>query len=1000
MTAMTSAIRAVTVVLALALSFSVADAQGVPPVVRTPVRPQTGSGQPSGSGAPTQPGSNAGDSTRSLSRERTIFDWLNPDSTMRALLDREGYKKVRYQGDTVRFDAQSRVLTLRGKPSGVQRDETMLVGDTIIYNDSTRIVVARGDSVILRDPTQADADDFIANGEIEYDLVSRQGVTGAFSTSVTSGQRLFLSARQSLIVGDSLVSGRHIVYASNGSFTYCDHPEPHFHFTTGEMKFVSENVMIARPGVLYIGNVPVFWIPFFFQDVRSGRRSGLLTPNFGMAELFRNSPSYRRSVQNIGYFVAINDYMNFETSFDWRSSARSSASDPGFIRGNAELRYKWLSRFVTGEVATSYMGLRNGTTNTSYTWNHNQDFSRDTRLTARLNWVQNTMVQRATTVNPVAANATIRSQLNYQTKVGPAQMSLGGSRVQYPGRTQVDMEFPSLSVTTGSLEAGPATWTPSLRVGVTGQSRMDQGLQFPFVYNVAPNGGLDSSRFNASRRSMQFQFDTPIKLWDFQWQNSISIRDEYRGYPEQREIIGVRDTSQRSTRVFARTFDTNVDWQTSFNLPRFFQGTWNISPAITLSNVESGAGLILRTERSGGRWVQQSKRLNYTVSSSPTLYAMLPGIGPIARFRHSITPSISYSYSPQASVSDEFLEAMGRSRIGYVGALKQNRIGLSLATNLEAKLKAPDDSLNEGDAAGRKIKLLSLNFSSLSYDFVRADTLGNGISDRTFSMNGRTDLLPGFDFRVSYDLFQGDMASDTAKFDPYRTDFGVTFSLDGKSGIVALLGRLVGLGASLETDSATAAKRQSANDQMVDQQSRNMNAAGGGTMRGMQMALPSGRGWTLNVQYNAARQRPPRGGTQVLNNPEALCAGQRVNGILAYDMCIQNAISSPPTGLNSGQSAIGAPVFLQPPVQNVSATMSFNITPNWAAQWMMQYDVERARFSGQQLGLQRTMHDWNAVFSFSQTPNGNFAFNFFVALKAQPELKFNYDRQTYRSSGY
>ncbi len=969
----------------------VAQPPGVPPIVLPTSLPQAGTPRER-TGGP--------DSVRALSKERKVFEWSAPDSVMRALLDREGYRKVQYQGDTVQFDAVTRILTLKGKPSGVQRDETLLVGDSVTYNDSTKTVVALGDSVLLRDPTQADADDFIANGRIEYDLVSRQGITGAFSTSVTSGQRLYLSARQSALVADSVVSGRHIVYAKNGSFTYCDHTEPHFHFTTGEMKFISQNVMVARPGVLYIGEVPVFWIPFFFQDIRSGRRSGLLTPNFGMAELFRNSPSYRRSVQNIGYFMAINDYMNFETSFDWRSGARSSEADPGFIRGNAELRYKWLDRFASGEFAASYMGLRNGTTNTSYTWNHSQDFSRNTRLTARLNWVQNTMVQRATTVNPVAANATIRSQLNYQTKIGPAAINVGGSRVQYPGRTQVDMEFPSLNVTTGSLEAGPATWTPSLRFAMSSQSRIDQGLQFPFVYNARPAGGIDSTRFRAGRSNMQLQFDTPIKLWDFQWQNAFTMSERVNDFPEQREVIAVHDTSQRSTRVFAKTFDANIDWQTSFNLPRFFQGTWNVSPAITLANVESGAGLFVRTERSGGRWVQQGKRLNYSVSSSPTLYAMLPGFGPVARFRHSINPSITYSYSPQASVSDDFLEALGRTRIGYVGALAQNRIGINLATNLEAKLRPPADSVGLDDGAGRKIRLLSLNFSSITYDFVRADTLGNGIADRTFTIGGRTDLLPGFDFRTSYDLFQGDIASDSATFDPYRTEFGVTFSLDGKSGLVALVGRLFGRNASLASDSATTARRQSASNDMVDQQSRNMNAAGGGSMRGMQQALPSGQGWRLSIQYNAARQRPVRGGTQIVNNPEAICEGQKPFGILAYDLCVQNAQSAPPTGAYSGQSAIGAPVFIQPPTQNVNATMSFNITENWAAQWTTQYDAVRARFSSQQIGLQRAMHDWNAVFSFSQTNSGSFAFNFFIALKAQPELKFNYDRQTYRSTNY
>jgi lipopolysaccharide assembly outer membrane protein LptD (OstA) len=369
-----------------------------------------------GAGAKPVPGKTpAKDSLAQLSKDREVFTWTPPDSLMRALLDREGYRRVQYQGDTVFFDARARALVLKGKPSAVQRDETMIIGDSIVYSDSTKRVLAMGDTVLLRDPQQPDADDFIARGRIEYDLQSKQGVTGAFSTSVTSGQRLYLSAERGTIISDSLVSGRHIVFAKNGSFTYCDHAEAHFHFTSRDMKFVSENVMVARPGVLYIGEVPVFWIPFFFQDVRSGRRSGMLTPNFGIAELFRNSPSYRRSVTNIGYFLAISDYMNAEASFDWRSGARSTDQDPGFVRGNVELRYKWLDRFISGETAVSYLAQRNGTTNTSITWNHNQDFSRQTRLTARLNWVQNTQIQRQTTVNPTAANATIRSQLNYQT---------------------------------------------------------------------------------------------------------------------------------------------------------------------------------------------------------------------------------------------------------------------------------------------------------------------------------------------------------------------------------------------------------------------------------------------------------------------------------------------------------------------------------------------------------------------------------------------------------
>jgi len=171
-------------------------------------------------------------------------------------------------------------------------------------------------------------------------------------------------------------------------------------------------------------------------------------------------------------------------------------------------------------------------------------------------------------------------------------------------------------------------------------------------------------------------------------------------------------------------------------------------------------------------------------------------------------------------------------------------------------------------------------------------------------------------------------------------------------------------------------------------------------MRGMQPSIPTGAGWSLNLQYNAARQRPPRGGTQILNDPAALCEPQRLFGLSAYDQCIFQAQNAPSTGLTSGQSAIGAPVFISPATQNVTSAFTFNITQNWAAQWSTQYDVERNRFASQQVGLQRQLHDWNAVFAFTQAPNGNFSFNFFIALKAQPELKFNYDRQTFRQSSF
>jgi len=991
------------------------NAQGLPGGA-PPVRPTGGVG-----GQAAQP--------PSLSRDRELVQWAEPDSMMRELLNRPGYKAVQYQGDKVFFDAVTKQLTMRGKPSAVRRAETILVGDTIVYDDSTKLVVATGDTVILRDPSTDDADDFVARGNIRYDLETGEGTTSSFSTSVMSGQRLYVTAASGTVFNDTTLVGGRRVFFHDADFTYCDHDDPHFHFTAKDIKFVSEQVVVGRNAVLYIGEVPVFWLPFMFQDARSGRRSGMLTPRFGVAELFRNSANYQRTVENVGWFFALSEYADAETSVDWRSGGSGGGFDQGWLRGNTDLRYKWLNRFVDGNLAVSYLGQRDGQKNTSITWRHNQNFSKDTRLAANINWVQSTTVQRQTTFNPAASLATIVSQLNYQTRVGPARLSVGGTRKQYPGRQQTDMDLPNLNLTAGTLAFGPVEWTPSVRFNQSRTDNIDQGVQFGYVYRPGANGGVDSTRVNASRRNTNFGFDTPLKIFDFQLGNSFTITERFDDYPEQRIVRDVRDTSLTSTRVFAQRFFTNVDWNPSFNLPRFLQGTWNVSPNARLVNVDPAAGLIVRSELSGGRYVSQRKRIEYGLSAAPTIYGLIPGFGPVETFRHSISPGISYNLSPGAEVSDDFLRATGRTRVGYLGALPRNAVSLSLSTTVEGKLKvrsaeeeaaasapgaAADSAVTDSDGLrdevgggagprrpveapqGEKIRLLALNFSSLSYDFIRADTAASGLVEQNFTISARTDLLPNLDFRMGYELFQGDPLSDTALFKPFRSDLGVNFSLDGKSGLVALIGRLFGRRGTIEApgaaDSLTTARRSD-----FTQRGGGALSAAGSQARGAPLALPSGQGWQLSLTYNATRQRPPIGGEQIALDPAAQCRNVFVENSFEFDNCVLTANTSPPAGFDPGGfTTPGGPIFLRPPNENLSGNLSFGLTPNWSTTMTAQYDMVRRDFGSLQVGLQRELHDWNAVFSFTRAPNGNFAFNFFIALKASPEIKFNYDRRSVR----
>ena len=58
----------------------------------------------------------------------------------------------------------------------------------------------------------------------------------------------------------------------------------YYHFASKQMKVVGKNLLVARPAILYIKDIPIMWLPFVFQDMRSGRRSGLIPPRFTTPE--------------------------------------------------------------------------------------------------------------------------------------------------------------------------------------------------------------------------------------------------------------------------------------------------------------------------------------------------------------------------------------------------------------------------------------------------------------------------------------------------------------------------------------------------------------------------------------------------------------------------------------------------------------------------------------------------------------------------------------------
>jgi lipopolysaccharide export system protein LptA len=937
-----------------------------------------------------RPDTSRRDSTAADSAKgRELIKWNESDSVMTALMARQGYTATRYQGDKAVFNAQTHTLQLNGKKAGVNRDQTILVGDSILFNDSTKIVVARGDTVILRDPEQQAAD-VVARGRMAYNVELHRGVVDNISTEITEGEHWFVGGKTAAFVSDTTRGRETAFYVRNGTITSCDDSIPDYHFSANEIKMVSKNIMVARPAVLYIGDVPIMWLPFIFQDMRKGRRSGVLTPRFGVSELLRNSPTYRRHVENLGYYFAINDYMDAQFALDWRSGSRPTPGDPGWVQANGEMQYRWLDRFVNGQVALSRHDQRDGSTNTSLSWSHSQDFSQSTHFRSSINYVTNTFIQRTTAFNPAQVLANIQSSANYDTKIGPMSLSLGGTRTQHPGRTEVEQGFPNFNITVPTLS--PTSWfewSPGFNFQTDKVLNSDGPTEFPYRYITNTRGGQDSVRRVIDTRNTGSSFSTPIRIAGFTWSNSFSLNDREIDAPATIPVIDVNDSSKKTPTVFAKTFSTSLDWQTGISLPSFLQSSLKVTPSVSFVNVD-GNSFWLRSQFSGGKFVHQAKRPVTGLSASPTLFALFPGFGPVTRFRHSITPLISYSYAPAADISTDYLRALGKSKQGYLGALAQNRVSLGLSHVLEAKLKSTDTS---STAEPTKIKVLSMNFSPLAYDFERArQTHRSGFATDAISSDFATDLIPGFHGGIRYSLYQGDILSDSARFKPFREGIDASLTVNSQSAIFGAFGKLFGRTSAPETPQAGAGPSQGP----ALASSVTSPPVAGISSRSRQYNIPDTQGWSATLQYSSNRQRPPTGTGVVLDNdPTVKCARYLINPIV-YAQCIQLESANPNGGVPLGSITSGSPFIRTPARDNLNSNMNFHLTPKWAGTWSTNYDFQAHKFGSHVVTLQRELHDWRAIFSFTQAPNGNFAFTFFIALTAEPDLKFNYDKQTYR----
>ena len=219
--------------------------------------------------------------------------------------------------------------------------------------------------------------DPMVGNEMTYNLDTKKGKINYGKTKADDG---FYKGKEIRNESDKTI------YIKNSIFTTCDLDTPHFHFESNKMKIIQDDVVIAKPIILKIAEIPLFGIPLAIFPHQGGRRhSGWIMPAYG------ESKSRGQYIDGLGFYWAPNDYWDskFTLSFGDRQGAVFN------VKNQYRLRYKYSgSLYVRNQQFLSnsedIISLKeNRNSNFNVRWNHTQKLRNNQNFNANTTYSSN-----------------------------------------------------------------------------------------------------------------------------------------------------------------------------------------------------------------------------------------------------------------------------------------------------------------------------------------------------------------------------------------------------------------------------------------------------------------------------------------------------------------------------------------------------------------------------------------------------------------------------------
>ncbi|MBO5619811.1 MAG: LPS-assembly protein LptD [Paludibacteraceae bacterium] len=530
---------------------------------------------------------------------------------------------IHYQASDSMVMMANGTAYLHGK-GDLKYEQMQLTSDYIRMNIDSSQIFAHGvwDSINEEwhgKPVFKDGKDEYETNEITYNIKTQKGYIRHVVTQ--QGEGYIIADRTKKAEGD-------VMMMAGGQYTTCDnHEHPHFYLKMTKAKVKPGEYIATGPAYMVVGDVPLpLAIPFGFFPFTNKYSSGLIMPNFG--------DDYTRGLylSNLGYYFAICDYLDLQITGDiytrgtWAIRAQSKYIWRYHFSGALNISYR---NDVTSEKGMPDYAVKK---NFQVQWTHTQDakFNPYSSFSASVNFA--TSGYNRSNINSyynpnLYSENTKSSTINFTQRFpdSPWTLSASASLTQRTSDSTISLTAPQLSISMSSIYPFKLARQNALkRKGKVGDGKERWYEKIKMSYTM--NGQISISAI----KEKDFLKSNFLRDWQVGLSHTLPINASFMLF----KYLSVTPSINLRDKMYFTRIDRSWDEASQMMAMDTTTGFYNV--------FDFDVGVSLQTKIYG-------------------FYTPLKRLFPnsrVEKFRHVITPRVSFSYHPD----------FGKAGWGYYGS--------------------------------------------------------------------------------------------------------------------------------------------------------------------------------------------------------------------------------------------------------------------------------------------------------------------------------------------